>query len=75
MAVARPKWTPQTEEQRRAIAAVVRAAKRADEADGILWSAVAEAHKLGVPPAHLAEKSGRGRNTVYRHLPAQDATE
>lgn len=69
MRVARPKWTPQTDDQRRAIAAVVRAAKAADAADGKLWDAVAAAHALGVPPAHIAEKSGRGRNTIYRHLP------
>ena len=68
MPVARPRWTPQSEDQRRAIAAVERAAKRADEADEKMWEEVRTAHKLGVPPAHLAEKAGRARSTVYRHL-------
>lgn len=71
MRVARPRWTPQTEAQRRAIAAVEKAAKQADEADEKLWEAVRAAHKLDVPPAHLAEKSKRARSTVYRHLPDQ----
>ncbi|MEU4776876.1 hypothetical protein [Micromonospora sp. NPDC023633] len=69
--MARPRWTPQTDEQRRAITAVERAAKRADEADELLWEAVRAAHKVDVPPAHLAEKAGRARSTVYRHLPEQ----
>lgn len=68
MRVARPRWSPQTEAQRRAITAVERAAKRADEADDVLWEAVRAAHRLDVPPAHLAERAKRARSTVYRHL-------
>lgn len=67
--VARGKWTPQTDEQRRAIAAAKRAAARADNADNELWAAVEAARDVGVPPAFLAKEIGRGRSTLYRHVP------
>lgn len=72
MRVARPKWTPETEAQRRAMADVERATKHADEADEKLWEKVRAAHKLGVKPAYLAERTGRARSTVYRHLDSDD---
>lgn len=72
MRVARPKWTPQTKEQRQAIAAVAKAAERATLADAQLWDAVASAHALDVPPAFLAEALGVSRGTIYRHLPTTE---
>jgi AcrR family transcriptional regulator len=72
MRVPRPRWVPQTAEQRRAIAAVVRAAKTADEAEGKLRDLVAAAHRLKVPVAHLAEAANRTRATIYRHLPSAE---
>lgn len=69
MRVARPKWTPQTAEQRRAIAAAKRAAKMADDAEGLVWTAVAEALKLDVPASYIADAVGRGRATLYRRIP------
>lgn len=65
----RPKWRPQTDEQRRVIATAERAAKRADEAEAKLWEAVAPALELGVPAAYLAERVGRSRTTLYRRVP------
>lgn len=72
MRVARPKWTPQTKEQRQAIAAVAKAAERTATADAQLWAAVAAAHALDVPPAFLAETLGVSRGRIYRHLPTPD---
>jgi hypothetical protein len=67
--VARPRWTPQTDDQRRAIAKAERAADRADNADADMWAAVTAARDLGVPPVYLAKKIRRGRATLYRHVP------
>jgi hypothetical protein len=66
--MARPKWTPRTGEQRRAIAAARRAAKRADEAEDLLWQAVGTALDLDVPAAFMADAVNRGRATLYRRL-------
>jgi DNA-binding phage protein len=68
MRMPRPRWSPETDEQRRAIAAVTAAAKVADEADGHLQAAIAAAKALDVPVAALAEAAGRTRPTIYRHL-------
>lgn len=65
----RPKWTPKTDEQRRAIAAVIRAHKRAEEAEGKMWEAVADAIDQGCPAAFMAETVERSRATLYRHVP------
>ncbi|AXH89384.1 hypothetical protein DVH21_05225 [Micromonospora aurantiaca] len=54
------------------MADVERATKQADEADEKLWEKVRAAHKLGVKPAYLAERTGRARSTVYRHLEPGD---
>ena len=67
MDVGRPKWTPETEDQRRAIAAAKLAATRADKADEVMWRAVQVALDLNVPAAFMAETVGRGRATLYRH--------
>lgn len=72
--MARPKWRPRTDEQRRAIAAAERAGKRADEAEAKLWDAVAPALELGVPAAYLAERVGRSRTTLYRRVPHAGGT-
>lgn len=71
MRVVRPKWTPRsaTDEQRRAIAAVVRAAKRAEKAEGLMWDAVAGALDQDVPANYMADLVGRSRATLYRHIP------
>jgi hypothetical protein len=66
--VARPKWTPRTDEQRRAIAAALRALKVADEAEGKMWAAVAAAIDTGVPANFMADTVGRSRATLYRHV-------
>lgn len=76
MEVGRPKWTPQTDDQHRAIAAAKRAAKRADEADDLMWQSVQDALDLGVPAAFLADTVGRSRATLYRHTqPGAAATD
>ena len=61
-----PRWAPQTDEQRRAIAAAIRAARRADEAETKLWETVAPALELGVPKDYMAKQVGRSRTTLYR---------
>lgn len=72
--VARPKWAPKTEAQKRAIASVLRAKGRADEAEGKMWDAVAEAITEGVPANFMADTVGRSRATLYRHLPTSSQT-
>jgi len=67
----RPRWTPTTDDQRRAIAAARRAGKRADDAEDLLWQAVKAALDTGVPAAHMAEAVNRGRATLYRRLGGQ----
>jgi hypothetical protein len=74
MRVVRPKWTPRTEEQRRAIAAAKRAAKRADEAEGLMWDAVGTALDCDVPAAYMADVVGRSRTSLYRHIPRPTST-
>jgi hypothetical protein len=66
--VPRPKWTPKMDEQRRAITAVLRTKKQADEAEGKMWEAVATAIEMGVPAAFMAETVERSRATLYRHV-------
>lgn len=66
--VPRPKWTPKTDEQRSAIAAVLGAKKTADEAEGKMWQAVAAAINTGVPAAYMADAVERSRATLYRHV-------
>jgi len=69
--VGRPKWTPETDEQRRAIAAAKRAEQRATAAmrdvERPMWDAVQTALDLGVPAAFMAETVNRGRATLYLH--------
>lgn len=72
----RKRWTPSSEEQRVAVDAVYAAATvskaagaELDKADAVLFEAVATAAALKVPVAHLAAASGKGRDTIYRHLP------
>ncbi len=67
--MARPKWTPQTEEQRRALAALRRAIKSAETADGRMWKAARAANDVGVPVTFIAEETGRERTTVHRNMP------
>jgi hypothetical protein len=66
--VPRPKWTPKTDAQRRAIAAALRAKTKADEAEGKMWDAVADAIDTGVPASYMAEAVERSRATLYRHV-------
>lgn len=67
--MARPKWTPQTEEQRRALAALRRAVKSADTADARMWEAARAANEVGVPVTFIATETGRERTTVHRNMP------
>lgn len=73
--VPRPKWTPKTDAQRRAIAAVQRAKKTADEAEGKMWEAVADAMDTDVPASYLADTVERSRATLYRHVDRRQAAE
>lgn len=75
--MARPKWVPKTDEQRDAIAAVVRAAQDVEDATAALRDRgdtlkglIANADRLDVPRSHLADAAGTSRSTIYRHLPA-----
>lgn len=73
IAMPRQPWTPETatETQLRLHKAVAAAAKKADaairRAEADLMAAVAAAHEAGVPMEALAEQTGRGRATLFRH--------
>ncbi len=80
MRMPRPKWEPQTEEQRRAIADIEAAVKEFDEAERRarelvkearhkVWEAARAARELRVPARFIAGKTSRGRTTVHRHVP------
>lgn len=69
MAMPRPKWTPTTEDQRRAIAALQDAVKHRDQADELVWEAARTARGLGVPATFIGDVTNRGRTTVHRHIP------
>lgn len=75
MRMPRPRWAPENDEQRRAIAAAKRAARRADESEDLLWKAVAPALDLGVPASYMAEQVGRSRTTLYRRVQRPSSTE
>lgn len=72
--VPRHKWTPATDEQRRAIAAARRAVAKAAKADHEAWAKVKAARDLGVPARYLAQEINKGKTTVYRHTDSE-ATE
>jgi DNA invertase Pin-like site-specific DNA recombinase len=69
--VARPKWNPRTAtaEQRKAIAAALRARQHAEQAEAQVWNAVADAIQQGVPATYMADQFGINRATLYRHVP------
>lgn len=75
--MARPTWTPRTDEQRDALAAIDRAADAADQAAGLLhskltelWAAVDAARAVSVPARTAAKRARRGRSSLYRHANA-----
>ncbi|GLY21713.1 hypothetical protein [Micromonospora sp. NBRC 101691] len=63
--VIRPK-TQHTEEQRALLAAAVKAAREADEAEERAWQAINEARKAGVLDTVLCDQTGRSRATLNR---------
>lgn len=69
--VPRHKWTPATDEQRRAIAAARRAVAKAARADDEAWAKVKAARDLGVPARYLAQEISKGKTTVYRHTDSE----
>lgn len=75
MRVVRPKWVPETDEQRAAIAKAKATAKTADDAERVMWDAVQVARNLGVPASFLADAVDRGRATLYRHTAAKPGQE
>lgn len=66
--VARAKWTPPNPELAARIDKAVRLFKRQQEVEAEYRRAIAELAQDEVPIAHLAERLGVERKTVYRHL-------
>jgi hypothetical protein len=80
--VSRPPWTPKTDEQRqaiaalrRAVAAANRARKKADEADEEVWRLAQAARAVKVSATFIANEIGPNRATLYRHVPAKKSVE
>lgn len=66
--VPRGAWNPD-EEQKRLLAALKRAYKKADETQAEARRLLNECHhQAGIPVARLAEELELERKTVYRHL-------
>ncbi|WP_328339572.1 hypothetical protein [Micromonospora sp. NBC_00421] len=63
--VIRPK-TQHTDEQRALLAAAVKAARTADEAEERAWQAIKAARDAGVLDTVLCEQTGRSRATLNR---------
>lgn len=55
-----------TEEQRRQLAAAVRAAKAADQMEEEAWSEIKKGRDLGIPDTVLCSETGRSRATLNR---------
>lgn len=68
--VIRPTWKPETDEHRRLVVKVVRAARKVRAAEAELWEAFAEARAAGVAVNYAAEQAEVPRATVYRHIGA-----
>lgn len=70
--MARPKWTPKNDAQRKAIADTKQAAENVKEAERALWKTVGKARDEGVPATHLADTIGVSNATFYRHVGQDD---
>jgi len=66
--VIRPVWAPESDEQRRLIAAARAAVDAARESDSKQWDAIKEARDAGVPLTYLANDLDLSRATIYRKL-------
>jgi 2-methylcitrate dehydratase PrpD len=71
--VIRPTWTAESEEQRKALAAAVRAAEAArkaeqaaKKAEDAMWAALLRARAAGVPDEPLCRETGASRATLNR---------
>jgi hypothetical protein len=64
----RPTWSPETDEQRRALAAAVKAAQQFAKAEAAMWAAIVEARNLGVPDTLLCDETGQSRATLNRRF-------
>lgn len=64
--VIRPTWTPENDEQRKLLAAAIRAAREADRKEDEAWNAILKARKAGVPDIVLCEQAKRSRATLNR---------
>ncbi len=71
--VIRPTWTAENEEQRKALAAAVRAAdaarkaeQAAQKAEDAMWTAILKARAAGVPDEPLCRETGASRATLNR---------
>jgi hypothetical protein len=66
--VIRPTWSPETDEQRRALAKAIKLAQQAAKADAAMWEAIVEARNLGVPDTLLCDETGQSRATLNRRF-------
>jgi hypothetical protein len=73
--VIRPTWSPETDEQRKALARAVRLAQQFEKAEAAMWEAIVEARKLGVPDVPLMDATGQSRATLNRRYGPRTAIE
>jgi hypothetical protein len=67
----RPAWSPETDEQRRALAKAIKRAQLAAKADAAMWEAIVEARNVGVPDTLLCDETGQSRATLNRKFGAR----
>jgi hypothetical protein len=65
--MARPKYSPATDDERRVLAVLLRLGKRRKRLQEEIDAALAEARDLDMPVAVAADAVGMDRKTVYRH--------
>ena len=72
-AVIRPTWSPENDEQRKALAKAVRLAQQFEKIEAAMWEAIVEARNLGVPDVPLTDATKQSRATLNRRYGARSA--
>ncbi|MEU8158146.1 hypothetical protein AB0B94_31210 [Micromonospora sp. NPDC048986] len=70
----RTAWTPDDDEQRKALADATRLARKHRQAEAAKWAGMLRARVLGVPDEVLCDETGESRATLNRRFGPRRAT-
>jgi hypothetical protein len=73
--VIRPTWSPENDDQRKALAKAVRLAEAYEKAESAMWAAIVEARNLGVPDVPLTDATRQSRATLNRRYGPRSAAD